>query len=311
MKRPAVAATLAAALLFSQSVAAKADEPISISGATFSWGMNPNISSIRSPAGYSRYLSAGDPGQQLGESVYASKSGNVEIFQKRADGTVVSPTYATRADYVTNGGSQYFEFSNGTGQVNSDKSVDISWTGTVVVNEIGGVLSYSLSDPKLHVNADGTGRLSATLAGWSVNRLDLSQRAYIPAIPEQTVADFENVTLPSATGAQTLELNPTWSGVVAPVRKGQAEQVQTDNWGSWPADFVGFQNMTNLSSFYYSSGSHDENKVPLPITVKYEAGATKASEPVKAENGLWKILKGIFGFPVWLVKQIIGLFGKD
>ncbi|MDO4910560.1 MAG: hypothetical protein Q3972_02310 [Corynebacterium sp.] len=278
-----VTSTLVAALLSATGSTAFADENTTsgseiISNATFTWGLTPNHSSVRPPFGGSRYFSVGDPGTLKGEAAYSAESGNASVYHiYPGNQSPVTPTYATRADYIKNGGAQFFKFSNGTGTIKADKSVTINWTGTGVINDLGGFVTYWFSDPVLTIDKDGNGSLRANLRGYQANRKEATVGALLEEWPDQELATFKGVSLEATP--TTTDLTPRWTGVGAPVRDGGTPQTFDENRGSWPADFVRFHNFTQLAEFFYTTGKSDEFKVPLPITLSYTIGAVE--EPKK------------------------------
>ena len=74
-------------------------------------------------------------------------------------------TWATRADHVTNGGSQLVRLYKGTGRVEADGSATVEWDGSYSVNFYGGLAPFTLSDPVLTVDDAGDGELTADLVG--------------------------------------------------------------------------------------------------------------------------------------------------
>ncbi|MDO4910219.1 MAG: HtaA domain-containing protein [Corynebacterium sp.] len=346
------ACALAAGVLATPGIspAAFADSS-TITNAAFTWGLNANTSAGAPPAGGSRYFSAGmPPANTKPAEYYKATDGNVSIFQYYADGTTVTPTYETRADYVkkTNPlgrGSQFFTFSNGAGTLNADGSADISWTGTVVVHEYGGLVPYWISNPRLHVNADKSATLTADLGGYSSSMDNPYEKSLLPDYPNQVIANFENVTL--SAGTQKTSITPLWDHVEAPIKAGEREQDKSaTDWGSWPSDFVAFHNQTNLSSYFYSSAANDASaKRPMALSLAYttEAGSTVEATPVTkdetqpetkeetetktetksesqtpvdstpaaSESFIAKIFTFIFGIPVALFKAIGGVFGSS
>ncbi|MDO4909623.1 MAG: hypothetical protein Q3962_07245 [Corynebacterium sp.] len=283
------------ALILGGSAVVHADTTTAITDATFLWGLNQNISSGKPPAGNSNYMIAGTvEGLQQGDSLqskYKATDGNVSVVLYDLNNQPYAPTWETRTDNTdrTKSKGQFAKFTKGTGTINADKSVDIKWTGSLTIASYGGMVPFWITNPHLHVNADGSGELRADLGGYQGVRGDATARVAMETQSNKVVATFSNLN-EFLAGSQTLSLTPNWSGVVAPVANGNAAQAQTGDWGSWPTDFVEFQNQTGLSSYYYSSGGEaDKGKKPLPISLAYatsgEASTPAAPETPKTDTG--------------------------
>lgn len=236
-----------------------------LSGVTLDWTGSEEIQTAP-PFGGSNYLSAGaSDGDQAS---YRASDGDVSVFQVDSTGRRTPATYATRADHVTDGGSQLVELTGGKAELNADGSGEVDWTGAFSVNFYGGLVPFTVTDPELKVDADGTGTLVGDLSGYGSSQADPDQKTRLDPVDDVTIATFSDVEL-DPTGVVTVD--PDYAGVAITVPAGQTVQ-DTDGagWGSWPQSWVDFQFDTGLSSYWYSSGgSADADKAPAPFTVDF------------------------------------------
>ncbi|HVW46948.1 MAG TPA: HtaA domain-containing protein [Solirubrobacterales bacterium] len=246
---------------------------IAVTHASLDWLGNGEMQSAP-PAGGSNYFSAGISGGN--EATYHSVVGNAAVWQVSATGQEALAGWATRAAHVADGGRQVARLYGGEGRVEPDGAADISWNAAFSVNFYGGLVPFTIEDPELKVEPDGTGALTATAVGCSSSQDNPNQCAPLAAATQVVVADFEGVTIEPG---RPLTVEPEYLGVTAEVPAGSGAEAQLrsgPDWGSWPQSFVDFQFETGLSSYWYSSGTNDELKPPLPLTVNLEGPAAPA-----------------------------------
>ncbi|MDM4762247.1 HtaA domain-containing protein [Galbitalea sp. SE-J8] len=253
-----------------------APEPTSIDGLTLEWSGNAEMQGAPFFGG-SDYFSAGaSDGTEAG---YAATSGAVSIVQRSAAGVESPATYATRAAHVGTGGSaaQLVRVGDGRGAFAADGSAVVTWTGSWSVNFYGGLAPFTLSDPVLTVNADGTGALTVTVSGYASSISDPSAKAPITPVPDVQLATFHGVTTDAVNG---FVVAPDYAGVAIAVPAGATPQNRSvAGWGAWPQSFVDVHQLTGLSSYWYSSGSvTDADKAPTPFVVSV-AGAPAPAPP--------------------------------
>lgn len=275
-------------------------ESVTIDNAEFRWGVN-NEANNGAYFGFNlmsagKIGNPGEGGQQLnttsegatwanGEPAgWTNTDGNVTIEDLQADDTYAPTTFqGTRqnknGEAVTVFNANFAEtqavFRNGTGSVDAETgTASIAWDGDLTVMFYTGMTFFYLSDPELTVAADGTGEVTATLGGYGSSMDDMTQWVALDDT-EVTVATLEDVEV----GATGIEVTPEYLGVEYEAPEGATEQARTgDAWGSFPQDFVDFQQLSGQSSYWYSSGSSlDPNKVAAPMEFSYTEAAP---EPV-------------------------------
>lgn len=265
-------------------LAANAAE-VEVTGVTFDWGINNESGGGGFAPGTCNFLSAGVAGDAGSSriwgtadqgSLYATSSGNTTIVKPDADGVVAEVTWdnkcttPTGARVATTAGStsaNRVQIANGTGTVDvAAGTAEIQWDGSFTVVYYSGYTYWSASDPKLVVNADGTGTVTATASGYGTDMEDMS--LWLPIAPRQiTLATLSDVEV-TASGITT---TPSYRGVEVNTSDAVAAQTRTGaDWGSFPQDFVDFQVLTGQSSYWYSSGGTTDPKKPTtPLTVSY------------------------------------------
>ncbi|WP_146191979.1 fibronectin type III domain-containing protein [Bifidobacterium catulorum] len=284
------AATLGAGLVVPAASAADSTAKTT-SDATLSWGLS-KIATGGAWFGGCNFLSAGEAGNS-GSSApwtasnpnpgYKSADGNVTIKSPDANGDLtVTPTWETKcltpsgkaATAYTNGTGTSTDatvnFSKGTGTIDTAaNTADIQWTGSFTVAFYGGMTYWFAADPELKVNADGTATLTADLSGYAADRNDPSKWSKIPVQENKTIAELKNVKV-TDTG---FTVTPEYDSI---------KTTEVPDGGSWPQDFVSFQDLTGQASYWYNSGSSDANakaKAPTPITIAYTAKAADTTKP--------------------------------
>ncbi|BBA97039.1 hypothetical protein RVR_2601 [Actinacidiphila reveromycinica] len=275
-----VLALAAAFLVRAQSAFAST---VAVSDASFVWGLDATASA-GAYFGGCNFLSAGAAGD-TGSSVvwtqsspspgYAARVGNVSVEKPDTAGTYGLASWATRCQgpdggavsTSTNTGSRV-RIVGGSGTVDpSANTASVQWEGSFTSAFYGGMVYWTATDPKLTVNADGSGEVTATLGGYGADMNDASKWAALPA----TV-----VTLAELSGVEVTDsgftVAPSYRGVEVSVPGGGAGQYRSGaDWGSWPQSFVDFQQLTGESSYWYSSNLADADKVAAPLTVGWPA----------------------------------------
>lgn len=287
-------ATLAGATLVAPAAYGAAPAPIT--GAVLEWTGNPEMQSTQpaSPeagAPACSYFSAGVSAPYVkgtGQPSYRAVSGNVSIRKGSS-----AASWATRCTGATSAGvvHQKVVVGGGTGTVDrSTGATTIQWTGSWSVNFYGGMIPFSITNPRLVVDANGSGTITATLGGYQ-GEIGSTDVTPIPPVPGVVVATLSGVASGNATGFRT---NPVFAGVKYD-NPDAPQNRSTPGWGSWPTSFVDFHVRTGLSSYWYTSGgSADAKKPPAPIIVTYGTGrasATTTLAPAKKKIKLGKKLK--------------------
>ncbi|OXN01169.1 fibronectin type III domain-containing protein [Bifidobacterium vansinderenii] len=287
------AATMGAGLIVPVASAADATAKTT-SDATLSWSLS-KIASGGAWAGGCNFISAGEAGD-TGKAMTAwtadnpkpgfrATDGNVSITYPDAKGDLtVTPTWDTKCLTASGAAAQPYmggsgtstgatvNFSKGTGTIDaSSNTADITWKGSFTVAFYGGMTYWFAADPELKVNADGTATLTADLSGYGTDRSG-GTWSKLPVAENQTIAELKNVKV-TDTG---FTVTPEYDSI---------KTTEAPDGGSWPQDFVTFQDKTGQASYWYNSGSSDANakaKAPTPITVAY---TTKTAEdPSKVGN---------------------------
>ncbi|SDY82244.1 immunoglobulin domain-containing family protein [Herbiconiux ginsengi] len=269
-----------------------------ITSATVEFGFN-DVHQGASPAGGCNYFVAGKV-QGLG-SDYRSIDGDVFVVKKHADGSSEVVSVGTRCTPAEGSDliDQRFLFTEGTGSTSTDGSTDIRWSGAGTVNAYGGLVSWYFENPRLVLDAEGDGSITARVGGFGSSMDDPTVK--VPLDPR------ENVEIATVRGATIVDgrltIDPVWKNVdYFPLTDAQdptsarsttsaipqAAKDANPNWGSWPESFVDFQYATGLSSYWHTSGlTADPLKPPMPIDVAFEGSAPDygvlfTKEPVSA-----------------------------
>jgi hypothetical protein len=268
------------------------DAPVRADGAVFDWGIN-NESNGGSYFGGCNFLSAGVAGStgssrlwSEGDGLYRATDGNVSIVQPTADGAGIrTAAWATRCatpsgtsvnGKTTNAADSYTQsrvrITGGTGTFDpAANTAEVSWQGSFTVAYYGGLTYWSAANPRLVVNADGTGTVTVTASGFGSD-MDDATKWNVLAPRDVVIARLTGVTVTAAGVTAT----PDYLGVSLPADAGgrNAQAARTaDNeswWGAFPAEFVRFQMETGQSSYWFttdgSRNSIQPRKVPLPLT---------------------------------------------
>lgn len=253
----------------------------SVTNARLTFQLN-NESDQVSHSGAPNYWAAG--AHATGQTKYVGTAGNVTVQRLWQNQPVTvgtgNATWANRtraADGVTTatqGNALTYGYravlTGGTGTVNSNTgAATIQWTGTFTVNYYGGLVPFWISNPRLVVAANGTGTLTGTLQGIGSDIDDQTQQTPIGPVNNVTLAEFTGLN----GGTTGFTSTPKFLGVTAPsglatpqIPAGLSSPAW---WGSYPASYVNFMEQMGLGSFWYSSGSRDDSKPSLPVSVAY------------------------------------------
>jgi len=230
------------------------------------------------PTHLNHYFSAGISDGT--EAAYKGAEGNAEVLLE-SEGPEVVASWATHTNYSAEAGHhQVVRLLNGTGRIEADGSAKITWNADFSVNFYNGEAPFSIENPTLTVNSDGTGELTATLLGCSASMTD-PEAGCVPFAPSPgaQVATFSGVQIdPEAK----LTVTPNYAGVAVETPGAKSPQNrEVAGWGAWPQSMVTFQDQTGLSSYFYSSGSgEDAKKPPLPFVVDFKGPTPTPPAPV-------------------------------
>ncbi|WP_436700563.1 HtaA domain-containing protein [Nocardioides sp. BYT-33-1] len=251
------------------------EDGLELDGVSLEWSGNKEVQSAP-PFGGSNYLSAGVSDGD--EATYRAVAGEVAVVHRDAAGTESPATYATRGAAAAGSVTQLVRLSGGQARIEADGSASVAWEGSFSVNFYGGLVPFTLTDPRLSVAADGTGTLRADLAGYAATMENPQDRQPLDPVEDVTIGTYQDIELDPA-GSVTI--TPDYAGVELDVPSGQTPQERSAaGWGSWPQAFVDFHFATGLSSYWYSSGgAADAKKAPRPSVVDFTgaeqvAGAT-------------------------------------
>ena len=256
---------------------------IRIKGAKFMWGLS-NESSNRgyAPNSYN-FFSAGkikNPGKsrKIKKKEWSARKGRVVIQKRKPKGGYKKATWKglrTRPNGKPLGAPTAGTFSHhriqiraGKGTANPKKNTaNVHWKGTFTVLYYSGYTFYYVSNPTLTVKR-GRGTVKATLGGYGTSRSNPSKWVKLPN-KRVTIAKVRGVKV-TKKGLKTtpryrkVKYNPP-KGAPGPkqVRRGK-------HWGSWPKQFVNYQQRTGQHSYWYSSGgATDRFKRALPLNVRF------------------------------------------
>ncbi|MGO1182414.1 MAG: HtaA domain-containing protein [Micrococcaceae bacterium] len=273
--------------------------PESIDDASFSWRINDE-SGGGAFFGGCNFLVAGAAGDAGGsrlwseaDGFYKTAEGDVSITKPNSADEQVQPTWSTKCQNAAGGsvntqagsttGNQV-NFENGVGTVDVEAgTAELAWDGTFTIVYYGGMTYWSISNPELTVNADGTGQLTGTASGYGADMYDPSMWVTLPET-EIELATFSGVEI---TAAGDVTITPDYAGVEIEVEAGgpSGEQNRTrDGWGSFPQSWVDFNVLTGQAAYWYTSGgSVDPKKTAANIELDYTAAVEEEEPPVDNE----------------------------
>ncbi|CAN5409579.1 hypothetical protein BH09ACT1_BH09ACT1_08810 [soil metagenome] len=291
--RTIVAVAATAALVFGASLvtassATAAPTEGAITGASFTWGVSGEAGGGAFYGGCN-FLSAGTAGNTGSsrlwtEADYAATSTNVAIKKPDASGALVPASFATKCQTpagtavspasTTSLTKNVVVVSNGTGSVAANGATTVNWTGSFSVAFYGGLTYWTATNPVLTLDAAGNGTLKATASGYGTSMEDQTQ--WVPIAGR--IITLANFTAGTATDAG-YSATPNYLGV-AVTTEGTAQTTTGAAWGSFPQDYIDFQNLTGQSSYWYSSGgSRDAAKPASPFTASWSLASTPVTEP--------------------------------
>jgi len=250
------------------------EDGLKYSGIGFAWDFS-NEMQAAPPFGGANHFSAGVSDGT--ENTYLAESGNVKVVHEASDGTRSDVAYANRSAFIAGGGRQLVTLSNGAAKVMPDGSATVTWEGSFSVNMYGGLVPFTITNPRLAVASDGTGTLAGDLSGYAGEMSSPNSKTPLEPVTGAAIATFSGVTVDVLNG---FTVAPHYAGVEVQLPEGATPQVTTgQGWGAWPQQFVDFQMATGLSSYWYSSGStFDPKKAPNPFLVDFR-DAEEVSEP--------------------------------
>lgn len=269
-----------------------------LSDVTLRWGMNDEVNS-KSFYGGCNYLVAGKAGDSGSARVwtsadvgtlYKASDGNVSIQKPNANGNWVESSWDTRCQdrngdavsmtWLENSRAMTSEsqvvITSGTGKIADDGSTTVQWTGSWTVAFYDGMTYWSVSDPKLTLDATGKGQLTATASGYGA---DMDNLTTWDTLESTTIvlADLTGVDVTQAASDHGLTQTPEYLGVTINDTGGRNSQSERSDanaayWGSFPQSFIDFQVKTGQSSYWYSSdGQRDKAKPATDLTIAYDA----------------------------------------
>lgn len=221
--------------------------------------------------GQCNFISAGKSDGSAAD--YAATNGDATVLKLNAANAYVPISdYATRCKdrngvTVTATGpyrlGQKVRFTGGDGTYNpANGATTVQWTGTFTINFYGTLVPFWIVNPKLVVNANGTGQITATLGGYASDISDPNNRELLPDTANVVVANFSGI---ANDDVETFTATPAYAGVVYNSPNTPQNRVIA-GWGSWPVSFASFQEQTGLGAYWYTSGSSaDARKAPAPF----------------------------------------------
>lgn len=240
---------------------------LTLDNAELRWSLNAESAGYKTHFGHN-FFSAGDvsevltgAGQELTESKWVRSNGNVRV--EKSPGTL-----ATWRDITPDGKDPTgieMVFTNGTGTVDpSNGTGSISWSGTASVIYYSGQSIFSISDPEISIS-NGAAVVTATLNGIKSAQGSSEWKE----LEEQEGVVIANISLAGKEINSTgFSKAPNYKGVTYPGGEQQGDKY----FGSFPAPFVDYLIETGLGGYFYSTGGvADPKKLPLPITVSWDA----------------------------------------
>lgn len=268
-----------------------------ITDAQLRWGLNAE-SGGGAFAGGCNFLSAGRAGDAggarvwgEGDGLYRAQDALVRIEKPTATGAWTTATWATKcrdangaavsvSSTASTSGNQVV-IDGGTG-ARRDGAVEISWSGSFTVVFYGGMTYWSVTDPRLVLDAAGSGQLTATASGYGTSMDDLTKWSPIAA---QTIV-LADIRAADVAGAGGFTVTPQYLGVAS----GGAGQVARSaangaHWGSFPQSFVDFHRLTGQQGYWLTTGGvRDAAKPASPLTVSYSSSAPLAAPAPSAAS---------------------------
>lgn len=253
--------------------------PQNVTDATLRWGLSKESGGGAFEPGACNFLSAGAAGNAgssrhwtEADGFWKNTDGNVKIVKPTAGGGETLPTWSTKctdadgknvttAAASTSGNEVVI--ANGTGTVDTAAgTASIQWDGAFTIVYYSGRTYWTVSNPVLTINANGSGVLRGTGSGYGA---DMSGTSWEPLTPTQIdLATFKSGAFAITETGVTAQ--PDYLGVE--VNGVEPEQNRSGaNWGAFPQSYVDFQARTGQSSYWYSTGGAADGKKPaIPAT---------------------------------------------
>ncbi len=256
--------------------------PIQLTEATFEWAVSDEANT-GAFNGSCNFMSAGESDGYQG--TYTATDGDATVLKLTA-----ANTYAPISDYstrcrdkdgvaVTAAGTrrlgQKVRYVNGTGTADPvTGEVSIQWRGTFSNNYYGHLTPFWFKDPLLTVDANGNGRVTATVGGYrsSIDNPDVRELA--DPMPGVVIAELRNV---SSRNTEGFVVTPIYQGVT--YDSNDVPQIRIYNgWGSWPTPFVDAMSNLGLGAYWYTTGgAADARKPAAPISVGFGEGTAPST----------------------------------
>jgi hypothetical protein len=257
-----------------------------VSNATLEWTISREADNGSMAPGQVNYWSAGITDGT--EATYVPTNGNATVLKKNASGTFVpigsepAVNFANKhkngAGNVVTASNSFFlgqkvRFTNGTGTVDTATGVStIQFTGTFTINFYGSFTPFWIINPKLTVNAAGTGTLTATLDGVGSSQEDPGVKLDLPTTPNVVLAELPSVYSGGAI-ATGFTRTPNYLNRSATSTGGTQVAKTAGNsafWGAWPQSFVNFADLGGHGLYWLTSGGQtDALKVQEPLSISY------------------------------------------
>jgi hypothetical protein len=272
-------------------------------GATMYWGLNMEANGGAYFGGCNVLVAGrtGDAGSSHvwlaseASKLYKAQDGNVSIVKPSGSQLGLASWESKCLDRNGNavsvtGKDSYSEaqvkLSNGDVVKDDDSGLRIEWTGSFTVVFYGGMTYWSATDPVLELDGNGNGKLTATASGYGASMQDASKWVELDS-RTITLANMSGVDMSSIESNGGFVHTPDYLGV-AYGGSGEGQEVQGGGgsstatsqaerngenqayWGSFPSDFVDFQNDTGQFSYWFTSnGQRDPYKPTLPMAVSF------------------------------------------
>ncbi|MGO1451911.1 MAG: fibronectin type III domain-containing protein, partial [Brevibacterium yomogidense] len=296
------------------------DSPESGDGAVFRWAMNREAGS-GAYFGGCNFLSAGASGDYgssqvwADDSLYSTSEGNTSIRKATADGGWTAADWSNKCldrngtPLSTNGKDQWSEqqvvITGGEREQLDDGGERIEWDGSFTVVFYGGMTYWWAEDPVLEIDGSGSGTVTATVGGYGASMYDASQWGELEE-RQVTLANVRGIDTDEADSDGGFTVTPEYLGVSYDGSGGEADagdsrvggeegnptgqapqSSENDaHWGSFPSDFVDFQDETGQFSYWFTSGgARDPYKPTEPLTVAFSDDYDSGPGDYSGEGG--------------------------
>lgn len=287
-------------------------------GATLYWGLNVETNG-GAYFGGCNFLVAGRTGDagssrvwlaSEADKLYRAQDGNVSIVKPQGSqlelATWKNKCLDRNGDTVSvqRKGSHtesQVKLSNGSVVKNDESGVRVEWQGSFTVVFYGGMTYWSATDPVLELDPKGNGKLTAVASGYGASMQDASKWVELKS-RTITLANLTGVNMASLRANGVIEHTPDYLGVVYS-GTGDSQEIEggdgsasatkqvprtSENaayWGSFPSDFVDFQNETGQFSYWFTSnGQRDPYKPTLPMTLSLQGSFVPSLGDYEAEK---------------------------